>query len=118
MELRLDRCGLTELRLGALPALQRLSLAHNALDAPQLLRSGLDALTALDALDLRDNRVRDRRLLLRALARAPALRRVWLVPNPCCPEATARCRRRFDEVARKPLPFVLVDGFGDSEHPL
>ena len=116
VELRLDGCGLTELRLGGLGALQRLSLAHNAVDAPHLLRSGLDTLAHLAALDLRDNRVRDRRLLWRALARVPALQRVWLIPNPCYPQDTPRYRRRFAALGRPGAPFVLVDGFGDAEH--
>ena len=116
VELRLDGCGLTELRLGGLGALQRLSLAHNAVDAPHLLRGGLDRLACLAALDLRDNRVRDRRVLWRALARVPALERVWLIPNPCYPQDTPRYRRRFAELGRPGAQFVLVDGFGDAEH--
>ena len=97
--LNLQRCKLTALPLGALPALRHLVADHNRIaDAAAAFGADLRAHTELRSLDVRANAIANAAAFARyAAERFPGLRALGLAGNPCAgpsPKAAAECRRR------------------------
>jgi len=115
VELRLDNCGITLMDLTRVPMLQRLSLSNNLTESAHLAHSGIERLSKLFALDIRHNRLKDKKSLKRVLVSIPALQQVWIIPNPCYPEDTPKYRKKL-AMLRTDTHFKLIDGFDTSAH--
>ena len=115
VEIRLDHCGITFMDLSKLVSLQRLSLSDNFIESSHFARSGIEKLKNLFSLDLRNNRLKDKKSLKQVLMAIPKLQQVWIIPNPCFPEDTPKYRKKMASL-HSDCHFKLIDGFDSDAH--
>lgn len=107
-----SNCFLTVIDLSLLPALNKLSLAHNSMREQHLdsmlilhcivltrtnfiLGSNIHMLQDLRALDLRNNQLKSLTLVCEVITKIPRLEQLWMENNPCFSGGSGSERVRF-----------------------